>query len=297
MLNLGILDFCPCTDPASRAAALAHTASLAEAADKLGFSRFWLAEHHSKGVGHSCPEVLIPVLLNVTTRIRIGSGGVLLRYHHPSRLAQVFRVLGLLAPNRVDAGLARGGSSVLEAVQYHDGAAPIDYQTRVRDFVAGLAPTVHDGQNSLVEVWLLGSGGRSSELAAAHGTRLCSALFLPAPPSSIEHGVSTYFDNFASSLSLAKPHHAIAVAGVCAKTIGEAHKQFGTWKATLNATIFGDGPTCRSAIETEAQRFRASEVLFLDASPDPNARLESYSRLSDAFELNRGQSWNGQGTN
>src|SRR5262245_37551735 len=110
-VKLAILDTCYCLDRQSVRSALLASLTLAARGDELGYSRFWLAEHHSAGHAQSCPEVLLALIASMTSRIRVGSAGILLAYHSPYRIAQCFRVLESLFPGRIDLGLARGVTS------------------------------------------------------------------------------------------------------------------------------------------------------------------------------------------
>ena len=108
-LTLSILDQSPVHDTETAAEALQHTIELAQKAEAWGYHRFWVSEHHgSDRVMGSSPEVLVAHLLAKTTRIRVGSGGVMLQHYSPYKVAENFNVLASLAPGRVDLGIGRG---------------------------------------------------------------------------------------------------------------------------------------------------------------------------------------------
>ena len=108
-LTLSILDQSPVNDTETAAEAFQHTIELATKAEAWGYHRFWVSEHHgSERVMGSSPEVLIAHLLAKTTRIRVGSGGVMLQHYSPYKVAENFNVLASLAPGRVDLGIGRG---------------------------------------------------------------------------------------------------------------------------------------------------------------------------------------------
>ncbi|WNV84619.1 MsnO8 family LLM class oxidoreductase [Umezawaea sp. Da 62-37] len=170
--RLSVLDQSPIGEGMSAADALEATVRLAEEADALGATRFWVAEHHfSPSFAGSAPEVLAAVLLARTRHLRIGSGGVLLPRYDPTKVAEVFRVLAGLFPGRVDLGVGRAGGPAerfpQQVVELLDGltAGPL--------MPSGVVPP---------EVWLLGGGTSSAALAAELGTEFCFAHFLnPAP--------------------------------------------------------------------------------------------------------------------
>ena len=108
-LKLSILDQSPAEDTESATGAFRHTIELAQKAEEWGYHRFWVAEHHgSNRVMGSSPEVLVAHLLAKTTRIRVGSGGVMLQHYSPYKVAENFNVLASLAPGRVDLGIGGG---------------------------------------------------------------------------------------------------------------------------------------------------------------------------------------------
>ncbi|MBD5635869.1 MAG: MsnO8 family LLM class oxidoreductase, partial [Candidatus Eremiobacteraeota bacterium] len=117
-IPLSILDQSPVLSGQTPAAAIAATISLARQAERLGYARYWLAEHHAMGgLADASPEVLLGRLTAETTRIRLGSGGIMLPHYSPLKVAESFRMLEALAPGRVDLGIGRapGGSGLVSA--------------------------------------------------------------------------------------------------------------------------------------------------------------------------------------
>lgn len=160
-IRLSVLDQSPVSEDGSVQDALRATLDIARAAEKLGVTRYWLAEHHnSPGFAGTAPEVLAGILLANTQRMRIGSGGVLLPRYSSAKVAEVFGILANLYPARVDLGLGRAG-----------GPAD-DFPVRVATLVDQLAD--HHG----LQVWLLGAGGSSAALAGKLNTAFCYAHFL-----------------------------------------------------------------------------------------------------------------------
>ena len=107
-MRLGVLDQSPVISGHTPAQAVAETVALAEAADRLGYSRYWLAEHHAiAALADPCPEILLARVASATWRIRVGTGGVLLPYYSPLKVAEVFRMLEALFPGRIDLGIGR----------------------------------------------------------------------------------------------------------------------------------------------------------------------------------------------
>lgn len=127
-MNIGFLDSGPVIE--SSVATIEHTIEFAKRIDELGFSRFWLAEHQEKGVAWRSPEVLISIIAGYTENIRIGAAGVLLPLNNSLRIAQHFKMLSTLFPNRIDLGIAKGISSPAISSELLDG---LDYVEMLKD--------------------------------------------------------------------------------------------------------------------------------------------------------------------
>jgi luciferase family oxidoreductase group 1 len=152
-------------------------------AEGLGYSRYWLAEHHGEGAAHSCPEILAGLIAQVTSRIRVGTAGVLLTYYSPLKVAKDFRLLNALFPGRIDLGVGAGrvDDETARGLLGPPGAAP-DYYEKVSELAGYLreprVPVTPRGLGA-PELWVLGSGGlRSARAAAGLGTAYSLALFL-----------------------------------------------------------------------------------------------------------------------
>ncbi|MEU0092351.1 MsnO8 family LLM class oxidoreductase [Kribbella sp. NPDC006257] len=161
--RLSILDQSPIGEGSTAAEALRASVELAEAADELGVTRYWVAEHHgSPGFAGTAPEILVPVLLGATRRLQVGSGGVLLPRYPVRKVAEVFSILADVYPGRVDLGLGRAGGPA--------ESFPQD--------VADLKKWFGDD----LQLWVLGASGSSAALAATTGTSYAFAHFLNPGP-------------------------------------------------------------------------------------------------------------------
>src|SRR5437899_4987723 len=235
MLRLGVLDQSPVRSGGAVADAIHETLDLAEACDRLGYHRYWLAEHHSTpGLAGSSPEVLIGQVAARTSRIRVGSGGVMLQHYSPLKVAESFRVLETLFPGRVDLGIGRApGSDQLTARALRDDASPEYFPQQVADlvgFLHGTLPAGHPFAHVLAmptgptapEVWLLGSSDQSAAMAAHFGTAFSFAHFINADGGG--QITRAYAHAFKPSAVLAEPQASVAVFVVCAPTEEEARR-------------------------------------------------------------------------
>ncbi|KAF1030077.1 MAG: Limonene 1,2-monooxygenase [Burkholderia plantarii] len=209
--SVSLLDKSPVADGSSAAEALRVTLELARRAEALGYQRYWIAEHHgAAGLASSAPEIVISHLLAHTSRIRIGSGGVMLQHYSPFKVAETFRLLAALAPGRVDLGIGKapgGLPATTRALQArHDRNAPVAFETLFADLDAflGEGKVADDhplaGANTfpvppeLPQRVLLGGSPGSAALAARHGWQFCYAGHFNGDVSNIERSIAAYRD-------------------------------------------------------------------------------------------------------
>lgn len=194
-MKLSVLDQSPVISGLPARRAIEETLALAQRADELGYTRYWLAEHHSiAALADPCPEVLLARLGAATQRIRIGTGGVLLPYYSAFKVAEVFRMLESLYPGRIDLGIGRAPGGDLRTAQAVAGGPPPDaerFPEQVWELVGHLDGTLPEDHpfsrlraqpeaDSAPQIWLLGSSDYSGALAAQAGLRFAFAHFINA---------------------------------------------------------------------------------------------------------------------
>ncbi|SDR50263.1 luciferase family oxidoreductase, group 1 [Paraburkholderia fungorum] len=208
--SISLLDKSPIADGATAADALKFTIALAQAAERLGYHRFWVAEHHgAPGLASSAPEIVVSHLLAHTSKIRIGSGGVMLQHYSPFKVAENFRLLASLAPGRVDLGVGKapgGLPSTTRALQwFHDKSKKPDFAGQLAELDAFLGAGVADdhplaGAQAMPvppespERILLGGSAESAALAARYGWSFCYAGHFNGDDANIERSIQTYRD-------------------------------------------------------------------------------------------------------
>ncbi|PWR18025.1 LLM class flavin-dependent oxidoreductase [Zavarzinia compransoris] len=230
-----ILDQSPIRAGGTPAQAVAETVELAKLGDRLGYHRFWCAEHHaSAAFAGSAPEVLISHLAAVTRRIRVGSGGVMLSHYAPLKVAEAFRMLETLYPGRIDLGLGRapGGDHVAAAAlrvgpqAYGPEVFPellVDLCGFLRGSLAAGHPFARvraqpQGQG-MPDLWLLGSGGDSAAYAGALGAGFAYAHFIN--PDNLRSALEAYRRSFRPGLN-DRPRVMLAVFALAADSAAEA---------------------------------------------------------------------------
>jgi len=238
-VRLSVLDLVPVRTDQSTVEALAATVRLAQVADRLGFTRYWLAEHHNMpSVGATSPPVLIAYLAAQTTRLRLGSGGVMLPNHAPLAVAEQFALLEAAAPGRIDLGIGRApGSDPVTSVMLRGGhneeeiAKFPDYLDHVRAMMSsrGVQVQLRDGDYLLKatpaaatepRLWLLGSSMYSARLAAAKGLPYVFAHHFSGRGT--EEALALYRSQFVPSPLCAEPTTFLTVNAAVAETRDEA---------------------------------------------------------------------------
>ncbi|RIW35652.1 LLM class flavin-dependent oxidoreductase [Bacillus salacetis] len=237
VLKLSVLDQSPVAEGMSPEAALQNTVKLAQYVERLGYSRFWVSEHHdSNTLAGSSPEVLIAHLAAKTERIRLGSGGVMLPHYSAYKVAENFRVLEGLNPGRIDLGIGRAPGGMPRASLALNNGSYRDvnqYPEQIDDLLGYLKDDLPDTNpyeglqaspliGTQPEVWMLGSSPSSAMLAAQKGLPYTFAQFING-----EGGpqyTSDYRKNFVPSKFLDKPRNMAAVFVICAETDEEAER-------------------------------------------------------------------------
>ncbi len=274
-LRLSVLDQSPIPEGFSAGDALRNTLDLAQVADNLGYHRYWLAEHHgTPGLACHSPEVLIGPVAAATSRIRVGSGGIMLPHYSPLKVAENFSMLNSLFPGRIDLGIGRAAGTsrnVSIALQRDRRMSPPDDFTEqlseLRAYLGDTAPATNLLRDSALpsvsstrpEIWLLGSSPQSAIWAAELGLRYCFADFINSQ--GIEFAPH-YAQAFEPSSSLKAPQMAVAAWVICAETDAEAERL--TLSARMMMALLHRGRLIPVPTVEHAERFLAQENVPLE---------------------------------
>ncbi|ATX65234.1 LLM class flavin-dependent oxidoreductase [Roseinatronobacter bogoriensis] len=228
MQHFSLLDLSPIAEGETAAEALAHTVDLATEAERLGYHRYWLAEHHNMpGIASAATAVVIGHVAAATKSIRVGAGGIMLPNHAPLVIAEQFGTLATLFPDRIDLGIGRapgGDMATARALRRHlapEDSFPQDVQELIAYFDTAsnkLSVRAIPGEGTHVPVWVLGSSLYGAQLAAYLGLPYAFASHFA--PAMLEQALAIYRSTFRPSTQLSKPHVMIAV-GVCAADTDE----------------------------------------------------------------------------
>ena len=238
-MKLSVIDQSPVPTGFTPADALQNTIELARLTDRLGYERYWIAEHHAMPtLACSAPEILLARVGAETKRIRIGSGGVMLPHYSPLKVAEQFRMLHALYPDRVDLGVGRApGGSPLDSYALRrervDRPLPDDFPEQLVELLAflnGGFPEKNAFARILVSPampgsptpWMLGSSMWSADAAAQLGLPYAFAHFISPEPTraAIEH----YYARFKPSQYLSAPQAIVALGAICAETDAAASR-------------------------------------------------------------------------
>jgi luciferase family oxidoreductase group 1 len=284
--KLSVLDQSPIAEGATGSEALHNTIDLAQLCDELGYHRYWVAEHHGGPMlAGPSPEALIGPIAAATSRIRVGSGGVMLPHYSPFKVAETFSLLAGLFPGRIDLGLGRAAGTdpmttfalqrdrrqaaaddfpqqLAELLAYLDDRMPADHP------FARLAKTL-PGRPERPEPWLLGSSQQSAIWAAELALPYAFADFINSAGAEI---ASLYRERFAESEHAdARPHTAVAVWTICAETDEQAQRLAASGRMAFTMLRRGEliaVPSPETALEFLASEAQAREV---GASSEPAA--------------------------
>lgn len=290
MIKLSILDQSPIRSGGSHADAIAETLQLAQAADRFGYSRYWVAEHHnSPGLACTVPEILISRIASLTNHLRVGAGGIMLSHYSPLKVAETFRMLETLFPGRIDLGIGRapGTDRVTSAALRpdSDGWGAEQFPGQVADligFVSDRTAANHPfvsvravpSGTGIPPTWLLGSSDQSGALAAHFGCGFSFAHFIN------NHGgadvMRAYRTDFQPSPEMQQPQGILAVFALCAETDEQAERLCTSrdlWRLRLDQGIMGSFPSVEEATSypytaAERARIKVNQQRQVVGSPD-----------------------------
>jgi len=319
---LSILDQSPIVAGATPADAVAATIALASDAERLGYHRYWLAEHHAiASLADASPEVLLARLTGETERIRLGTGGIMLPHYSAFKIAESFRMLEALAPGRIDLGVGRAPGGTRQVSQALESRDPALFPQQIADVLAYMNPAGGDARALVAQpagatapsMWLLGSSDYGALLAAKFGLPYTFAQFIGGDYPSVTRA---YRDRFVPSAYADRPYVMVAVSAMVAPTDAEAERLalpvLLSWLRRLRGIvaplpslaeaeaypwtplerdeivrsrnmIIGSPETVRTRIEAIVETYAADEIMVVTIAPDNASRTRAYALLAEAF--------------
>ncbi len=329
---LSVLDVSPVVSGSSSSQALRNSIDLARFVDERGYTRFWLAEHHnSSSIASTTPEIMIGQIARETQHLRVGSGGVMLPNHAPFKVAESFKLLEALYPERIDLGIGRApGTDMQTALALRRSKEALNAEDFPQEleqllaFAEGNFPTNHPFKSvmaypndvTLPPIWLLGSSGYSSQLAASMGTGFSFAHHINGDAA--VQAMTIYRETFQPSKQFPQPHAILAASVICADTDEEAEDlalsvtfaffslyagrargpmlspeevkaqpltnyERGIFQSVRERHIVGSPSTVRAQLTPLLEQTQADELMILSMVHDHAARKHSYDLMTTVF--------------
>jgi len=279
MLRLSVLDQSTVVTGRSPDTSIRESLALAKHCEALGYHRYWCAEHHnSESQAGTAPEILISAIAATTTRIRVGTAGVMLPHYSSLKVAEQFRVLDAIAPGRIDLGLGRApGSDGRTAYALNPLAetAADHFPAQVRDLLAWVSGQklveghpfrdvmAQPSGPTVPEVWILGSSDYGAQVAAYFGLPFCFAHFI-TDGRGTEQAFAIYREGYRPSERWPEPHAALCVWAMAADTPGDAARLFRSremWRLGRDRGVYSALP---SPDEAAAYQYTDVELTRID---------------------------------
>jgi luciferase family oxidoreductase group 1 len=303
MIPFSVLDLAPVAAGATPADALRNSLQLAQHAERLGYQRYWLAEHHSMpGIASAATAVVIGYIAGGTKSIRVGAGGIMLPNHAPLVIAEQFGTLESLYPGRIDLGLGRAPGTDMattHALRRDSKANGDDFPQQVAELQSYFAPLAPGqrvravpGAGLKVPIWLLGSSLFSAQLAAKLGLPFAFASHFA--PADVLQAVHLYRSGFRPSPQLQKPHVALGLNVVAADTDFAAQRIFTSHQQAFVMLRRGAPGQIAPPIDdistfwTPAEQAMASQALLCSAIGSPvtvERKIQKFIEVTEPDEL------------
>ena len=302
MAPFSVLDLAPVPQGATPADALRNTLDLAQHAERWGYQRYWLAEHHNMvGIASAATAVAIGFVAGGTSRIRVGSGGIMLPNHAPLVIAEQFGTLASLYPGRIDLGLGRAPGTdqlTLRALRRDPAAADtfpqdvLELQALFGDPQPGQAVQAVPGAGTNVPIWILGSSLFGAQLAAMLGLPYAFASHFA--PDALLAALRVYRERFTPSAQLDRPYAMVGVNVVAADTDAEARRLFTSLQQAFSDLFRGTRGKLKPPIDdieaywTPPEKAQASSMLarsFVGSPETVRRGLESFLDETGADEV------------
>lgn len=270
-MKLSVLDQTPVSNGQAPHETIQNTIEFAQLVDGLGYQRIWYSEHHgSANLASASPEILIAHIASVTNQIRVGSGGIMLMHYSPLKMAEIFKTLTTLYPNRIDFGVGRApGGDQFSTLALHEGKQPnlfnqYDKLVETMMFMSETMPVDHLYNRTLAaplgaplpEVWLLGSSGSSAAQAGRFGIGYSFAQFISGQLSAEK--LESYRTNFIPSEFMQNPQINVGYFVMVAETDEEA--EYHASSLDLNLLFLDKGMPFQVVSPEEALNYSYTEM-------------------------------------
>lgn len=302
-MRLSVLDQAPVSIGDRPEKTLEHTLELAKWTEQLGYHRYWVAEHHNtSGLVSTSPEIMMTRIASVTSRIRVGSGGILLPQYSPYKIAENAKTMAGFFPNRIDIGVGRspGGSQLTRSALTDDQYKSLQHFPRqlsdLQGFLHNSLPSHHKFRlvkagpriEQVPPLWVLGLSEQGAKNAAELGLGFVFGHFIN--PKNGVAVLKTYYENFVPSFGMEKAESIVCIFVVCAETEEEAEELALTQDQWLLNVGKGLGTKVPSLEQVRKKSLTASELDRIKANRDrciigtPETVKRQLKRLQDLYK-------------
>lgn len=281
--------------------ALREAVLLARSAEELGYSRYWLSEHHDADMSWASPELMVAVIAQSTRTIRVGTAGVLLPLYSALKVAHNFRLLEGLFPGRIDMGLCKSLAGRANEAIFGRGNVPSMqdvgslFERKIEEIVAflsdtdpSLAPTERVRAVPALArnpaVWMLGMGTGSLTLADQYRLSYCHSLFFHQGEGAAG-ALRKFVDARVAAAKDLGRSFSVCVAGVCAESEARASELEERWASHWAITVAGTPAQCREKFLSLQRALGVDEIIFMNVCDDYAEKLRGYEMLADVMKL------------
>jgi luciferase family oxidoreductase group 1 len=303
-MDLGVLDLSTCPLNELPANAIQRSLALAQLSESLGYSRYWIAEHHEANSAHSAPEVLLGWLASQTKTIKLGAAGILLRYHDPYLVAQNFSLLADLYSNRIELGIARGSiggemkayyaGTDVSSLRLQEKSLQLSRLLKANPQITVLRPPAPG-----LPVWMMG-GRAGMEIASSSKMNFCLDCFYQSlPDDEIKSILSQYVGQFHERSLTGTPECAVAIAGICAESDEIAQRWYQKARDTgfpthlVKPLLAASAERWREYLGEISSKWNVKRFIILVASLDPEVQQTSLRLLANIMNLHACRENNG----
>ncbi|WP_010281079.1 LLM class flavin-dependent oxidoreductase [Bacillus timonensis] len=324
-IPFSVLDLAPIVKGGTPSQSFQNSVELAQLTEKLGYKRYWLAEHHNMpSIASSATSLVIGQVAAHTSTIRVGSGGIMLPNHSPLVIAEQFGTLEAMFPGRIDLGLGRAPGTdqrtahALRGANYTNGVEFPEQLEQLQAYFQGSGPVrAIPGEGANIPIWLLGSSGFSARLSAQLGMPFAFASHFS--PENTLPALNLYYENFQPSEDYKEPYAMVAVNIIAAETDEEAELLVTSLKQNflnmirntpsqlqppvknfdellspyekailekqLGSTIIGSPITVKKKLQSFLDETKVDEIMVSTTVYDHNARLNSHQLVAEIIGL------------
>jgi luciferase family oxidoreductase group 1 len=304
-ISFGVLDFGYRAKNINSLSIIEDVIEYASSADELGFSRFWISEHHDPNalLAWSNPQPMIPILAGITKNIRIGAAGVLIGIHNPYHVATQFKLLSNLFPERIDLGVARSVVNPF-AIQCVEQREDVDNNTMLETIPEKIKNLFHylvdedeifrDGtgvvippyKGAIPDLWMLGSSYNSLDKALELGANFSRSIFHPGSDKEARLDELSIFKEKYFEKHRRFPKINLSISGFCSKTTQKAMKIMTAQNMKPERHTIGCPNKFFDDISKQHEMFGIDEIILMNPSHNLQDRIESLQFISELFHLN-----------